>query len=133
MPSRRLEDKIRHVCTLATVAKNDDAWLILSELRVLLRQHVQHLRLVAAGKLSGAREFIERRAERKSAWNQDHTRFEEGQMILVFPRFPRIPLEKVEAKLAEQEKQIETELEEVTQARESLRAIRAANGPEKAV
>ena len=54
-------------------------------------------------------------------------------MILVFPRFSRIPLEKVEAKLAEQEKQIETELEEVIQARESLRAIRAANGPEKAV
>jgi hypothetical protein len=50
-------------------------------------------------------------------------------MILVFPRFPRIPLEKVEAKLAEQEKQIETELEEVIQARESLRAIRAANLP----
>lgn len=53
-------------------------------------------------------------------------------MILVFPRFPRIPLEKVEAKLADQEKQIETE-PEVIQARESLRAIRAANGPEKAV
>jgi hypothetical protein len=33
----------------------------MSELRLLIRQHVAHLRLVAAGKLSGAREFVERR------------------------------------------------------------------------
>ena len=65
--SRRLEDRIRHVCALATVAKNDDAWLILSELRILLRQHVEHLRMVAAGKLSGSREFVERRSGPKHA------------------------------------------------------------------
>jgi hypothetical protein len=59
---RRLEDKIRHLCVLATAAKNEDAWLVMSELRLLIRQHVAHLRLVAAGKLSGAREFVERRA-----------------------------------------------------------------------
>jgi len=47
---------------LATTAKNEDAWLVMSELRLLIRQHVAHLRLVAAGKLSGAREFLERRA-----------------------------------------------------------------------
>jgi hypothetical protein len=64
---RRLEDKIRKVCTLATVAQDDDAWLILSELRILLRQHIEHLRMVAAGKLSGTREFIERRSGGKSA------------------------------------------------------------------
>jgi len=62
---RRLEDKIRHLCSLAVDAKNDDAWLILSELRILLRQHIEHLRMVAAGKLSGAREFVERRTDRK--------------------------------------------------------------------
>jgi hypothetical protein len=38
----RLEDKIRHLCSLAKVAKDDDAWLLLSELRVLLAQHVEH-------------------------------------------------------------------------------------------
>jgi len=59
---RRLEDKILHLCTLATTAKNEEAWLVMSELRLLIRQHVAHLRLVAAGKLSGAREFLERRA-----------------------------------------------------------------------
>jgi len=59
VPSRRLEDKIRHLCILATVAKDGDAWLILSELRLLIRQHIDHLRMVAAGKLSGAREGLE--------------------------------------------------------------------------
>jgi hypothetical protein len=59
--SRRLEDKIRHLCALATVTNDEDAWLVLSELRILLRQHVEHLRTVAAGKLSGEREFAERR------------------------------------------------------------------------
>lgn len=61
---RRLEDKIRHLCSLAVAAKNEDAWLILSELRILLRQQIEHLRMVAAGKLSGAREFMERRSDR---------------------------------------------------------------------
>jgi hypothetical protein len=62
-----LEDKIRHLCTLAKNVNDGDAWLILSELRTLLEQHVQHTRMVAAGKLSGAREFIERRLDRESA------------------------------------------------------------------
>src|SRR5579864_829508 len=67
VPSRRLEDKIRHLCGLATVTKDGDAWLILSELRLLIRQHINHLRMVAAGKLSGAREFAERRSGRRPA------------------------------------------------------------------
>jgi hypothetical protein len=61
-----LEDKIRQVCDLAIVANNDDAWLILSELRALLRQHSEHLRMVTAAKLFGEREFLERRSELKS-------------------------------------------------------------------
>jgi hypothetical protein len=59
--NRRLEDKIRHLCALAALASDEDAWLILSELRILLRQHIDHLRAVAAAKLSGAREVAERR------------------------------------------------------------------------
>jgi hypothetical protein len=65
VPSRRLDDKIRRICLLATKATNDDAWLILSELRLLIRQHVEHLRVVAGEKFSGTRGFVERRAERK--------------------------------------------------------------------
>ena len=67
MRYRRLEDKIRQVCLLATTATDEDAWLIMSELRLLLQQHVEHLRMEAAGKLSGAREFAERRVKRGSA------------------------------------------------------------------
>jgi hypothetical protein len=66
---RRLEDKIRHLCSLAVAAKNEDAWLILSELRILLRQQIEHLRMVAAGKLFGAREFVERRSDRDPPQN----------------------------------------------------------------
>jgi len=62
VPSRRLEDKIRHACCLALAAGSDDAWLNLSELRTLLHEHVERLRTVAAGKLSGKREFFERRS-----------------------------------------------------------------------
>jgi|SRR5579859_77546 len=65
--SRRLEDKIRQLCVLAKDTNDDDAWLILSELRILLQQHIEHLRVVAAGKLSGTREFVERRVNGKSA------------------------------------------------------------------
>ena len=61
VPSRRLEDRIRHLSALATVTSDDNAWLVLSELRILLGQHIEHLRKVAAGKLSGEREFAERR------------------------------------------------------------------------
>jgi hypothetical protein len=60
---RRLEDKIRHLCGLSITATDDDAWLILSELRLLIGQHIEHLRMIAAGELSGARKFTERRTE----------------------------------------------------------------------
>jgi hypothetical protein len=63
--NRRLEDKIRHLCGLAIVAKDNDAWLLLSELRVLITQHVEHLRIVAAAKLSGKAEFVERRQQNR--------------------------------------------------------------------
>jgi hypothetical protein len=63
-PARRLEDKIRQLRALATAAKDDNAWLVLSELRILISQHIEHLRTVVAGKFSGKREFLERRSDR---------------------------------------------------------------------
>jgi hypothetical protein len=62
VPSRRLEDKIRHLCVLSMQVKNEDAWLILSELRTLPSQHIEHLRMVAAGNISGTRAFVARRS-----------------------------------------------------------------------
>lgn len=64
--SRRLEDKIRYLCALAKDAKDDDAWLILSELRTLLRQHIEYMRMVAAAQVQGASEVLERRSRDKS-------------------------------------------------------------------
>ena len=69
MPSRRLEDKIRYLSALAMAAKDDDAWLILSELRILQSQHIERLRTIAAAKLSGAEESVERRTTRLEKQN----------------------------------------------------------------
>jgi hypothetical protein len=47
-------------------------------------------------------------------------------MVIEFPRrFRRIPLDELDAKLAEKESRLEAELEEVRRMREGLRAIRA--------
>lgn len=64
MLGRRLEDKIRYVCVVAMAARDDDAWLFLSELRVLLCQHAAKIRAAAAAKMSGKTIFVERRSER---------------------------------------------------------------------
>ena len=66
VPCRRLEDKIQFVCALAVTAQNNDAWLFLPDLRVLLRQHTTSLRAATAAKLSGSTDFIERRSPRQS-------------------------------------------------------------------
>ena len=63
MPDRRLEDKIRHLCALAIAANDEDAWLLLSELRLLITQHIEHLRIAAGANLSGAADFVERRSD----------------------------------------------------------------------
>jgi hypothetical protein len=52
---------------LAIQAQNHDAWLLLSELRTLLAQHIEHLQAVAAGKLTGNKEFAERRSTERPA------------------------------------------------------------------
>jgi len=55
-------------------------------------------------------------------------------MIIEFPHVSRrIPLDEAEDKLAEQERLLETELKEVRDARESIRAIRAANSTKDSI
>jgi hypothetical protein len=58
---RRLEDRIRNLCVLATTAPEENAWMVLPELWLLTRQHLERLLMISAGNLSGAREFNERR------------------------------------------------------------------------
>jgi hypothetical protein len=64
--SRRLEDKIRNVSSVAKTAGNDNAWLILSELTTLIHQHISRIRMAAAGELTGKSGFVERRSARRS-------------------------------------------------------------------
>src|ERR1700678_1059941 len=59
--NRRLEDKIRHLCALATAAKDEDAWFFFSELRFLTPQHINTWRTIAPVHPLGGGKFVERR------------------------------------------------------------------------
>ena len=62
MASRRLEDRIREKCAQA-VASTDSAELslVFEELRTLLREHAERLRVVAGAKLSAGVPVVKRR------------------------------------------------------------------------
>jgi hypothetical protein len=64
---RRLEDRLRNLCALMITATNENAWMMVPELWLLTRQHLEDLRMICTGKLSGARDFTERRKARTSA------------------------------------------------------------------
>ena len=50
--NRRLEDRIRKLCALATVARHDDEReLILAELKAALHEHAERLKKTAVQKL----------------------------------------------------------------------------------
>ena len=51
MPSRRLEDRIRELCSKALVADETQIDLTLEELRLALHEHAERLRKLAARKL----------------------------------------------------------------------------------
>ena len=48
---RRLEDRIRELCSLALTAQESELDAILSALRSTLREHVERLRRLAAARL----------------------------------------------------------------------------------
>lgn len=56
MPSRRLDDRIRQLCTRIAAAgaggsSTQEVGLLLQELRTAIRQKVQRVRIIAANKL----------------------------------------------------------------------------------
>lgn len=64
--NRRLEDRIRELCALATVARHDDEReLILSALKAALHEHAERLKKTAVQKLVTHEETD--LAERRSA------------------------------------------------------------------
>ena len=51
VPTRRLEDRVRELCSKAVKARNAEFDAALSELRAALREHSSRLRKMAAAKL----------------------------------------------------------------------------------
>jgi len=52
VPSRRLEDRIRELCTKAVDAETEDFQPVLEELKAALREHTERLRQLAVKKLA---------------------------------------------------------------------------------
>lgn len=62
MHSRRLDDRIRHLCAQVTEASNGELEAILQELLAAIHEKIERLRSLAASQLLGRRPVKERRA-----------------------------------------------------------------------
>lgn len=51
VPSRRLDDRIRHLCRKAMMAQEPELDAVFSELKLALREHTERLRKLIATKL----------------------------------------------------------------------------------
>jgi hypothetical protein len=61
VPSRRLDDRIRALCSKAATISDGDLQQIMSELRSCLREHNERLRKKVADQLGGGKVLIDRR------------------------------------------------------------------------
>lgn len=62
MPSRRLDDRIRHLCTQITEASNEDLDVVLQELLGAIHEKIERLRSLAASQLLAGKSAKDRRA-----------------------------------------------------------------------
>jgi hypothetical protein len=62
MQTRRLDDRIRHLCTRVPAASNEELEEILQELLGAVHEKIEHLRTLTANQLLGRRPPKERRA-----------------------------------------------------------------------
>jgi uncharacterized coiled-coil protein SlyX len=62
MPDRRLEDRIRELCTKAASAPAGEVEVVLKELRIALAEHAKRLRRTAAQWFAGDGNFQEKRS-----------------------------------------------------------------------
>ena len=53
MPSRRLEERIRELCTKAITSEDTELPNVMSELRAAMREHVENLRRTALQRFDG--------------------------------------------------------------------------------
>ena len=65
MPGRRLEDRIRELCAKAATASEGETLQVLQELRRALHEHARHLRSMAAQRLTGAKQGLEKERRHK--------------------------------------------------------------------
>jgi hypothetical protein len=65
VPARRLEDRIRELCSNLLKARDQEFQSTLSELRSALQEHTRRLRQLAASKLVSAKREVTK--ERRSA------------------------------------------------------------------
>jgi len=56
VPSHHLEDRIRNLCTEAVASDDTQFPNAMEELRSALREHIEHVRKLAAKQLSGERD-----------------------------------------------------------------------------
>lgn len=61
MHSRRLDDRIRHLCAQVTEASNGELEAILQELMGAIHEKMERLRCIAANQLLAGRRIKERR------------------------------------------------------------------------
>ena len=62
MHTRRLDDRIRHLCAQVTEASNEEVEAILQELLGAMHEKIERLRSFAASQLLGRKPAKERRA-----------------------------------------------------------------------
>ena len=55
VPSLRLEDRIRELCSKAVSSDETELTIVLSELRSAMREHVERIRTLAVRQLAGER------------------------------------------------------------------------------
>jgi hypothetical protein len=61
MHSRRLDDRIRHLCAQVSEASNGELEAILQELLAAIHEKIERLRCIAANQLLAGRRIKERR------------------------------------------------------------------------
>jgi hypothetical protein len=61
MPTRRLDDRIRHLCARVTEASNDELEGILQDLLSAVHEKVERIRILAANQLLNGKTAKDRR------------------------------------------------------------------------
>jgi hypothetical protein len=74
VPSRRLDDRIRDLCSRITIASPEHTHRLLKELRLAIREKIEMIRkLAASGLVGGSGPRVNERRSRTENRNGEHT------------------------------------------------------------